>query len=154
MSVIDRRLVTKALVGWIATATAKPCGDHRLPLDLPAPPAPPQKPASYAIVYAIEGGGYWGAPLVAPEASADFVYQVTSVGYSPEQVQWHADAVRRTFLARTATGAFQVAFPALTGLVVADRLPESGPGGIDIEGHHPDQTFTLPERFVLRLVAA
>ena len=67
MSVIDRRPVTKALVGWIATATAKPCGDHRLPLDLPPAPTPPQKPASYAIVYAIEGGGYWGAPLVAPE---------------------------------------------------------------------------------------
>lgn len=154
MSVIDRRLVTKALVGWIATSTGKLCGDHRLPLNLPPVPAPPQKPDPYTIAYSIDGGGYWGAPLTAPDASADFVYQITSVGYSPEQVQWLADAVRRTFLARTSTAAFQVAFPALTGLVVADRTPESGPGGIDVAGKHPDQTFSLPERFVLRVVAA
>ncbi len=157
MTVLDRRPVTTALVGWLATATGKPCGDHRLPTNLPAAPTTPgKKPDPYSIVYALDGGGYWGPGLVAPDQAADWLYQVTSVGYSPAQVQWLADAVKRTLLARSASGAFQVAFPAVTGVVIADRMPPegSGAGGIDIAGKHPDEVFSIPERYVLRAVPA
>ncbi len=157
MTVIDRRPITKALVPWLATATGKPCGDHRLPTNLPPPPTERgRKSDPYTIVFALDGGGYWGPGLTAPDQAADFVYQVTSVGYSPEQVQWMADAVKRTMLARSSSGAFQVAFPAVTGVVIADRMPPEGdgPGGIDIAGRHPDEVFSIPERYVLRAVPA
>lgn len=153
MSVIDRRPITKALVAWLASSTGKPCGDHRLP-PLPPPPATSAKPDPYMIAYALDGGGAWGPGLVAPELNVDLLYQVTSVGYSPEQVQWMADRAYATLLARTAAGAFQVAFPAVTGVVVADRLPEGGRGGIDVGGRHPNEVFSLPERYLLRVVAA
>lgn len=154
MTVIDRRPITKALVSWLASSTGKPCGDHRLPPNLPPHPAPPAKPDPYMIAYALDGGGFWGPGLVAPEQNADYLYQVTSVGWSPEQVQWMADRVFATMLARSASGAFQVAFPAVTGIVVADRLPDGGRGGIDVAGKRPDEVFSLPERYVLRVVPA
>lgn len=147
MTVPDRRLVTDALVAMIAGSTGKPCGKTRVP-DLPAV-TPPAKPSPYTVVHAIDGGGFWGPGLVAPEESADFVYQVDSVGWSPDQCEWMADAVRRTLLARTSSGAFQVAFPAVSGLVVTDRRPEGGPGGIDAGGKRPNEVYSIAERFTV-----
>jgi len=171
MTVLDRRPVASALVAMLAASTAKPCGDNRVPPDLPQP-MPPNKPGPYTVVHDIDTGDMWGAFLVAPDACADLVYQVDSVGYSPEQCRWMADASRRTLLARSASGAFQVAFPepaydettayeATTryvtehfyGIKVADRAFDSG-GGMETEGKRPNEVFTISERYVLRVVPA
>lgn len=153
MTVPDRRPVTAGLVTMIATATGKPCGDQQVPDGLPVTADPSEK-VPYSVVHEIDGGGYWGPGLVAPEQCADFVYQIDSVGFSPAQCRWLADRNRRTMLARSSSGAFRVAFPAVTGLAVADRMPETNPGGMDVGGKHPHQVFTIAERFTLRVVPA
>lgn len=152
MTVPDRQLITTALVSMLATGTGKPVGDHKAPTTRVAGDP-------YAVVYVIGGGGYWGPGLVAPEQSGDFVYQVDSVswrsadnlsGGTRKQAEWMGDRVRRTMLART-NGAFQVAFPAVTGWTIADREPSGGAGGVDVAGVPPHEVFTVAERFLLRV---
>lgn len=155
MTVPDRQLVTTALVSMLASSTSKPIGDHKAPSTRVAG-------TPYAVVYAISGGDFWGPGLVAPDSSADLVYQVDSVswrsadnlsGGSRKQAEWMGDLVRRTLLART-NGAFQVAFPAVTGWSMADREPGGGAGGVDVAGTPPHEVFTVAERFVLRVTPA
>lgn len=145
MSVPDRQLVTDAFVAMLAAGTAKPVGDHKAPRDVPYP---------YSVVHCIPGGGYWGAPLAAPDAQADFVYQVDSVSKNRKNAEWMADTVRRSVLARSPAGAFQVTLTPPVGWKVADRVPSGGPGGVEVEGVHPNEVFTIAERFVLRVVPA
>lgn len=147
MTVPDRQLVTTALVAMVAAGTGKSTGDHKAPATLT--PGDP-----YAIVYAIPGGRFWGGGLVAPDASADLVYQVDSIGATRAQAEWMGDRVRRTILARTSTGAFQVAFPAVAGWSMADREPDGGPGGVDVAGVPPNEVFTVAERYTLRVTPA
>lgn len=144
MTVPDRQLVTTALIAMLSTGTGKQVGDHKAPAVL-------TKGEPYAIVYSLTGGGYWGPGLVAPTASSDVVYQIDAIGATRAQAEWMGDRVRRTVLARTATGAFQVAFPAVAGWDMADREPAGGPGGVDVAGTPPNEVFTVAERFTLRL---
>lgn len=145
MTVPDRQLLTTALLTMLVSGTGKPVGDHKAPLSTDPP---------YCVLYSIPGGGFWGAGLVAPDADADFVYQVDSVGLKRNQAEWLADRVRRSMLARSASGAFQVTLTPPTGLKVADRLPDSGPGGVQVSGIPPHEVFSVAERFVLRVVPA
>ncbi len=145
MTVPDRQLVTSALLTMLAAGTGKPVGDHKAPLAT----APP-----YSVLYSIPGGGFWGAALVGPDADADFVYQVDSVGLKRNQAEWLADRVRRSVLARSSSGAFQVTITPPAGLKVADRLPDGGPGGVQVAGVPPHEVFSVAERFVLRVVPA
>ena len=145
MTVPDRQLVTTALLSMLAAGTGKPVGDHKAPLSTEPP---------YCVLYSIPGGGYWGAALVGPEADADFVYQVDSVGLKRNQTEWLADRVRRSMLARTSSGAFQVTINPPLGLKVADRVPDGGPGGVQVDGDPPHEVFSVAERFVLRVVPA
>lgn len=144
MTVPDRQLLTSAFIAMLATGTGKQIGDHR------APPAPRVIP--YGIVTSIPGGGFSGPGLFAPDADADFVYQVDSIGERRDQAEWLGDRVRRTILARTA-GAFQVAFPAVAGLLVADREVDAI-GGVDVAGDFPNEVFTVSDRYVLRVTPA
>jgi hypothetical protein len=146
MTVPDRQLVTTALVSMVASSTGKAAGDHKAP-------AARTVGQPYVVVYSIAGGGFWGPGLTAPDASADLVYQLDAVGATRAQAEWMGDAVRRTLLART-NGAFQVAFPAVSGWVMADREPSGGPGGIGVEGVPPNEVFTVAERYTLRLTPA
>lgn len=142
MTVPDRRLVTKGVLQMLA-AINWPVGDHTAPERVEG--------KGWLVVYSIPGGGYeYGSPLRSPDDTAQFTYQVDSVGLSREQAEWGADAVRRTFLARTGTGAFQVAFPnVLSGFKVIDRYPDGTPGGVTPEGTPPNRVFSNPERFVI-----
>lgn len=145
MSVPDRQLITGALIAMLATSTSKQVGDHE---------APPDPVVPYSVVHCIPGGDYWGAPLAAPDAQADFVYQVDSVGLKRSQVEWMADRVRRCLLARSSTGAFQVTITNPAGWRIADRRPSGGPGGVDPQGVRPNKVFAVAERFVLSVVPA
>lgn len=139
--IADRGPVTSGFIEMLERGTNAPVGDHEIP-ELQS-----RKP--WAIVYAIDGGGYSGPPLTSPEADAQFVYQVTSSGLSREQVDWMADTVRRTVLARTPSGAFQVAFPFIEVYTVKNRHPDSPPGQLEIEGPPEHRVYSIPERFVL-----
>lgn len=145
MTVPDRRHVTDALIALVAAGTGKACGDHKAPLGVEPP---------YSVVYEIPGGAYWGPGLVAPEQNADFVYQVDSVGLTRGQAGWLRDSVTRTMLARASSGGFQVALANPSGLRVADRVADGGPGAIQVEGKPPHEVFSAAERFVLRVVSA
>jgi len=154
MSVPDRQLLTNELIAMLKTATTKLVGDHKAPAGVPAfvkgQPAPPP----YSVVFTIPGGGYWGPGLSAPDSNADFTYQVDSVGFSRSQAEWLADRVRRSILARTATGAFQVAIADPAGWRIADRAPDGGAGGVQVGGDAQYEVYSIAERFVLRVVAA
>lgn len=145
MTVPDRQFITNNLLTMLAAGTGKQVGDHKAP-------AVPVYP--YSVLYVLPGGEYWGAPLIAPDADVDMYYQVDSIGARRDQVEWLADRVRRTMLARTSGGVFQVSFTNPTGWKVADRVPEGGPGGVQVEGSPPNEVFSIPERFALRVVPA
>ena len=158
MSVPDRQLVTDALKATLVAGTGKQVGDHKAPLDAVSP---------YCVLHVVAGGRFWGAPLIAPDAQADFVFQVDAVSgpvrdangqivtkATRKQAEWMADRVRRSVLARTSTGAFQVALTPPTGWIVADRAPDGGAGGVQVEGVPPNEVFSVAERFVLRVVPA
>ncbi len=150
MSVPDRRLLTSSVLTLIATGTARPTGDGKAPaIDLALTASWP-----YAVVHVITGGGYWGSPLTRPDECADFVYQVDSVARRRDQAEWMADLVRRTVLARTSTGAFQVALANPAGWEVKDREADGGAGTVVAEGDPPNTVFSLSERFRFRVVPA
>lgn len=145
MTVPDRQLITDAFLSMLSTGTGKTVGDHKAPTGQAFP---------YHVLHVIPGGGYWGAPLAAPDAQADFVYQIDSVSSQRKNCEWAADIARRTVLTRNPAGAFQVTLVPPTGWKVADRVPDGGPGGVTVEGVPPNEVFAVAERFVLRVVPA
>lgn len=138
---IDRRPVTSALLLMLVEASGKPVG-------LGEPPSGIDDSEPWGILHSIPGGGYEGS-LNDPNSDIAFVYQVDSIGRSIGQVEWMADLIRRTMLARTASGSFQVAFPVLEGSIVNDRRPDTTPGGVIAEGEVSTNTrvYTISERF-------
>jgi hypothetical protein len=96
----------------------------------------------YVILYPIDGGGFSGPPLGAPDNVATFTIQATSVGETAGQAEMMADRVRRLLLGRNATGYLINLDDADSGQKVRGRWSE-GAGSIDIES----KLVTLPERF-------
>ncbi|HEX9993202.1 MAG TPA: hypothetical protein VGB14_09775 [Acidimicrobiales bacterium] len=88
--------MTDALIAMLHAVTGLDIGDLE---------RPPGEDLPYAVVYPIPGGTT-GGPFVAPDADADFVYQVTSVGKDRWQAQYMAGLVRRAILDRDENGAF------------------------------------------------
>jgi hypothetical protein len=82
----------------------------------------------YVVVYAIMGGELSGPPLTNPEADAELIYQVTSVGGTPTQATWMDDKVRALVVGRTSTGDFTTPLSVPNGVVV-DRQSLSGSSG-------------------------
>jgi hypothetical protein len=151
VTVPDRRKVTDAVLSLVAAGTSpRPVGDHKAPEPLDYP---------YSVLYAIDGGGFWGPALSAPDRAADFVYQVDAVAKRRDQCEWMADTIRRTFLARQSSGAFQVSLTYPVGWVVADRQPDGGAGtvvrdGPVAEGGDTYWVYSQAQRFVVRVVPA
>lgn len=142
MSTPDRKPVTQALVELLQKATDCPWAAVEAPDRMEAKP--------WGVVWSIPGGGFdYGAPLTAPDDTAQMVYQLDSVGLKESQAEWLADVARRSVLARTPRGAFQVAFPRIPAWAVIDRRPSGGPGGILPEGPPKARVYTVSERFVI-----
>lgn len=142
MTTPNRHPVTDTLLVLLRRGTGKQVGDMELPEDVEYP---------YAILYPIEGGGFDGPPLQSSESDALFTYQVTSAGLSRKQAEWMGDAVRRTVVARSANGDFQVAHDDPEGLRIAGRMVESGAGGVDAQGDPPNRVYSVVERFSIRV---
>lgn len=145
-AVVQTQLVTTGLISMIATATARPCGDHGSPPD-------GVLADGYTYVTSIPGGGFDGPPLWSPESDATLVYQVTSVGSVRAHVEWIADRVRLTMLSRLAAGGFQVAFPALAGMKVVHREPDGTSPGVIPEGPPESRVYNIPERYRISVVS-
>lgn len=140
MTVPDRRGITSALVDMLASAVSVPVGDHT------APAIEAQRP--WVVVYSIPGGQYEGS-FHYPESDVRFAYRIESVGRNREQCEWCGDNVRRTMLARSSSGQFQVSFPATSPWLVNDRQPEGTLGGVVAEGSPPDRVFSFSENYIL-----
>jgi len=141
----DRRLVTASVVAVLQGAATFPVGDGRAPDEVSGRP--------WAIVYSIDGGRLLDDNLGAREHSTDLVYQVTSIGRRRDQAEWAADLCRRTMLARTPAGAFQVVWPAVAaGVVVVDRQLLGPVGGVKSDGNPPHDVHSTTERYIVRLV--
>lgn len=145
-AVLQKQLVTTALIGMLATATERPCGDH-------ASPPTGVLADGYTYVYSIDGGSYDGSPFWSPEADATLVYQVTSVGLSRAHAEWLADRVRLTMTSRSSDGGFQVAFPALAGMTVIHRAPDGTSPGVIPEGPPENRVYNIPERYRISVVS-
>lgn len=138
----DRRIVTAALLTLLGTTTL-PIGDHTAPAEVAGKP--------WAVLYSIPGGDLSTDNLAAVEDGMDLIYQVTSVGRRRDQAEWMADLTRAKVVGRTA-GAFIAAWPAMTGLKVADRQMWGGVGGVEQSGEAPHQVWSVAERFLIRVV--
>jgi hypothetical protein len=145
-AVVQKQLITNALISMLATATSRPCGDHQ------SPPGA-NLAQGYTYVYAIDGGSFDGPPLWSPESDATLVYQVTSVGQNREQAEWLADRVRLTMTSRLPDGGFQVAFPVLAGMSVIHRSPDGTSPGVIPEGPPESRVYNIPERYRLSVVS-
>jgi len=145
-AVLQQRPVTDALIAMIATATARPCGDHESPPD-------GSLADGYTYVYSIDGGEFDGPPFWSPESDGILVYQIMSVGYDRDHVEWIADRVRLTMLSRSPAGAFQVPFPAMAGLAVVHREPDGTSPGVIPEGPPANRVYNIPERYRLAVVS-
>jgi hypothetical protein len=143
--VIDRRPVTQSFVELLEEGTDMPIGLGEVPARLPKKP--------WGIVHVIDGGGFDGPALTDPDADAAFVYQVDSVGFTVDQVQWMDDLVRRTVLARH-HGAFQVPFPEVEGVQVQDRRPDTAAGTAVPEGEPPNRVYTISGRYSIHVTPA
>lgn len=142
-TVVQRHLITKAVLDLLTVGTAKLIGDGvSIAGSTLQPNAFPN-----GILYSIPGGGPYGSKLRAPDSDAEFVYQVTSVGLTRMQAEWMADRVRLTILARNTDGSFQVPTDDPTGWRIYSRMISDVMGGVDVVGDAPHQIFSVVERF-------
>ncbi|MEV7579045.1 hypothetical protein ACIRUY_29775 [Streptomyces erythrochromogenes] len=98
---IDRGPITTAVRAMLVTATGRPCGLGSLPLVDGRPASLP-----YTVLYPL-GGSVSGAPFADTAEDAHLTYQVTVVAARVDQAEWLADRVRRAFLRRTPSGAWE-----------------------------------------------
>jgi hypothetical protein len=145
-SVMQRRILTSNLRTALATATGRPWGSGKAPVK-----EPKEADYPYGILYVIDGGGYSGPPFHHPEADADCVYQLTSVGLTVSNVEFMADKARTAILGRDENGAFATDIPAPEGWIVNNRRPDTPPGGVDQTGK---DLYQVVERFVLSVTPA
>ncbi|MEW2267804.1 hypothetical protein, partial [Streptomyces sp. NPDC047868] len=107
---IERQMVTKALAALLATATGKPVGFAKVPIN-PATKAP--YPPPYTLLYSLDHNSSDGT-IADKGAAAVSTYQATFVsGPVPgqadsaatvEQVEWLADKARTGVMARRPDG--------------------------------------------------
>lgn len=142
VTVLDREVLTTALKAWLA---------EELNRGVEVGESPSASPLPYVMIYPIPGGRFSGPAFSAPNADADAVYQLTSVGKGREQAEWLADRARHVMLDREDDGTFATAFPDIEGWVVYDRSPDSGPPPVTPDGAG---LWRVDERFVLCITPA
>lgn len=146
MSPPPRRKVTNALRDLLITQTSRAVGVVDVP-DIESGAIAPESP--YAIIYPINDGGFWGG-MGAPESSAEFTYQITSVGDRGDQCEWLADKIREVLLGRDTSGDFSTAFTLTDGWKVAQRYSELGAGSMI----RVDKLWTTDDTFCFHIVRA
>lgn len=146
MSTPPRRKVTRALRDLLIAQTGRPIGVVDVPDPEPGRIAPE---SPYGLVYPINDGGFWGG-MGAPESSAEFTYQVTSVGDRDDQVEWLADKVREVLLGRTTAGDFNTAFSLADGWKVCYRYSRLGAGSMI----RVDKLWTVDDTYCFHIVRA
>lgn len=129
MSVPMRRKLGDAIKALLESEIGMPVGIVRpptdnqgVPLDLP-----------YIILDPIPGGGYSGPPYCAPNADADFHYQITYASEREDQAEWMGDEGAKVLLARDGSGHF-IHDISYDDHVVMDRDGVGSPGKIDRVG--------------------
>jgi hypothetical protein len=148
---IERRLVTNAVLTMLAAATGRPVGRGK---------APANPGLSYYVLYPLDGA-VSGPPLTDENEDLTVTFQVTSVSLpdpakpgtsgSAEQVEWMADKARAAFLARNpATGAWMNEL-AVDGAVVMCRELDTEPGGTNDPA---DAIMSYVQRFKVTLTPA
>lgn len=148
MSSVDTGPIVEWLRALLEAGTNRAVGDTESPFKNPSKADFP-----YSILYAIPGGSFWGPHFTAPDGNADLVFQVSSMGLRPDQARHQADAVRRTLVARQADGSFQVKLDPPQGYEISDRVPAGGPPEEMVESQYTPTVYTIPERYIIRVVA-
>jgi hypothetical protein len=149
VSTVDRQPITDWFMRLLEAGTGRPV------VRADEVPSSPDYP--FSVVHPIEGGSFSGSPLYAPDADADFVYQVDAVGVRQDSAEWLADTTRRTVLARH-DHRHQVNVELPQGYRIASREPYVGPGG-PIAGESSTDgkqasVVSWPERYLIRVVGA
>lgn len=93
--IVKRHVLDEAMREMLASVTRRPIGLMEFSEDAPEMP--------YGILYplgASEGEGSWADP----GDYMDFMYQVTSVGQDPRQVNWMSSEVRRAMVQPGSSG--------------------------------------------------
>lgn len=136
-----RRDVIKGLLDALKASTARPFAVS----DVPPPDAGKVAPTPpYGIIYPINDGSFWGG-LGAPENSAEFAFQVTSVGATYEQCEWLSDRVRNTVLGRNDNGVYEYAITMPSPHHINYRESLSGAGNMT----RNDLMWSTTESFML-----
>lgn len=143
-SVVDFRPVLTGIKEWLTNAAGGVFEVARPPEVADIPEGKP-----WGQIHLIPGGEFYGSFFQDPDSDAEVVLQVDSVGKTPMQAMWLADNVRRTFLARTAGGQFQVAAPDLSPWKIISRRPYGPTPGVDTGGEPETRVYSVPERYVV-----
>ncbi|MFB7592311.1 hypothetical protein [Streptomyces sp. NPDC056169] len=148
---IERRLVTQAVVAMLAAASGKPVGHGAIPVGA--------EPPYYLLT--VVSTTVSGAPLADESEDLSVVYQVTAVsGPAPskpgshadaDQAEWLADKARAAFLARDPGTGLWLHPITVAGAKVFDRSLDNEPGG---STDSSDAIINNVQRFRLDLTPA
>ncbi len=121
-------------------------GDHERPKDRTLP---------YGILHAVDDAPPPDQPpLTITPTDLWIGIQITSVGSSRKQAQWHADNVRDRLLSSdSVTGAFLHNLPAIAGWRWNARIG-STPSGVAPEGSALNVLYNAPNRYTLHVTPA
>lgn len=131
---IERRVVTLAVAGLLATASGKPVGRGRLPYSQDGTPIVPPYYVLYSVDTTLDG-----APLADANEDASLVYQVTSVSGPDgttsgqafeDQVEWLADTARKAVLGRDPATGLWLHPLTVTGYQCMGRGLDTEPGAV------------------------
>ena len=148
---IEKRVVTNAVLAMLTGATGLPVGRGRTPANAGL---------KYYVLYALDTS-LSGPPLADEHDDLTVIYQVTSVSApdpakpgsagSAEQAEWLADKARTAFLARAPFTGRWVHDLAVPGAVVMARELDVEPGGTNDPA---DAIMSYVQRFRITLTPA
>lgn len=111
----NRQLFDKTFSAWLARCTTRDIGVCDVPSTTPNMPY-----GVYNPINSPRGEGSWQDP----EDERDWVFQITCVGRSPEQVGWMSDKVDEVIVGRNDRG-YATAMTGVQGGTVLWRLTDS-----------------------------
>ncbi|MFB7424742.1 hypothetical protein ACFC0K_15865 [Streptomyces hydrogenans] len=140
---VPGRQIAQAVIQTIIAASGRSCGYATVPTSQ-SQPSGSQLP--YHVLYEL-GQTVSGPPFGDPAADARLLFQVTTVGASPDAASSGADRVRAAFLGRTAHGAdwlYPITLPA--GYAVMGRELDRE-DGMTVAG----STYSYVQRFAVHV---
>lgn len=105
----------------------------------------------YLLLQTISGGGTSGPPMTAPDADITMVFQFDCIATRRDAAQYLQGRLYAFLLGRADDGSFATPITLPTSRRVADRMLDSAPGGVEVQGTPPQYLYVTQDRFTLTI---